>query len=311
MAVYFPMKARVMCSRTVTLAGILLIYLVTGLMFAPFMLKYRADRRTNLDNGTVYVVVRTSLGNDPRFFPVYGPILNTLFRFLPLALLMLVNVLIAVAIRRTWRLRQTISSSSSSYRIRGGGGAGASAAAVTNVNGSGGGGGGGGRGSDSGRGSVEYTRHTLRNSSYEQRRITLMLLAVSLVSLVCIMPGAIHSIMMHAWEPAYSKLGAQSNLYVIMGNVSYWLETVNSSVNFIIYMAFSAKFKTTYQRMFCCRGEDSGYRGSARSVVHFTNRAPHKSVLGERRRAGTWLGSSSSSNGECNRERYPLRQWPR
>ncbi|RUS70154.1 hypothetical protein EGW08_022086, partial [Elysia chlorotica] len=221
-AVYFPIRARAMCSRSSTLAAIIGIYTVTGLMFLPYMLKYRAERRATLNNETVYFVARTSLGKDPRFFPVYGTVLNTLFRFVPLALLTLVNALIAAAIRRTWRLRQTISSTSGSYR---------------------------------------------------QRRITLMLLAVSLVSLVCILPGAIHSIMAQAWAPDYSPRGAQSNLFVIMSTLSYWLETINSSVNFIIYMAFCSKFKTTYHKMFCCgKSETGGSHGSAHSVVHFSNR---------------------------------------
>ncbi|GFR85364.1 FMRFamide receptor-like [Elysia marginata] len=307
-AVYFPMRARAMCNRTVTVAGIVLVYAVTILMFIPYMLKYRTERRTTFDNRTEYEVVRTALGKDPKFFPVYGTILNTLFRFLPLALLTVVNVLIALAIRRTWQLRQRISSTSGSYRVRSSG-----ASAV----GSGGGGRETGNGSVGGRGTTGYTRHNLRNSSYEQRRITVMLLVVSLVSLVCILPGAVHSIMSQAWAPDYSPRGVQNNLFIIMSTLTYFLETVNSSVNFIIYMAFSAKFKSTYRAMFCC-GKDEcgaagvGSHGSGHSAVHLTNHR-HCGTSGScsgplhwnRARAG--LGSSSSSN----RESYPLREHPR
>ena len=299
-AVYFPMKARVMCSRTVTITGIALIYSVTMAVFVPYMLKYRADWYPTLDNCTMRVrLVLTDLGKHPTFFPVYGTVLNTLFRFLPLAVLLVVNVLIAVAIRRTWRLRQTISSMPSAYRCR------RAAGAVTSADGSLVGSGGGDI-----RESGEHTRQSGRHSSWcEQNRITLMLLAVSLVCLVCIMPGAVHSIMAQAWAPHYSRRGEQSNLYDIIRNLSYCLETVNSSVNFIIYIAFSAKFKATYKNMFCCRDIAGGApsRGSARSVIQFPNRAKHNGFPEDRRRPGSELNTTSSSS----RESHPLRQWPR
>ncbi|GFO09451.1 FMRFamide receptor [Plakobranchus ocellatus] len=277
-AVYSPIRAKVKCSRSITVATIVIIYTVTTLMFLPYMFKYRAERRSTLHNQTVHVLVKTSLGKDPKFFPVYGTILNTIFRFFPVVLLPVVNILIAIAVRKTWRRRQIISCS----RGRGSGtSAGPGGEAWGN----------------------EGARHNMRNSC-DQTHITLMLLVVSLVSLVCLLPGAVHSIMAHAWAPHYSRTGGQSNLYDIIGNVSYFLETINSSVNFIIYMAFSANFKHTYRRMFCCwqgayNAPLGASRGSARSVVHFSFRPQNSNANSDR---GPTRSSTSS-----NKESFQLR----
>lgn len=218
-AVYFPMKAKVMCSRAMTIACILLIYLVTLVAFVPMALKYHGSHEVR-NNQTIITTGLTKLGNNTLFFNIYGNILNIAFRFIPILVLILVNILIACAIRRTWSFRRSMPSGGS--------------------------------------------------ATYEQNRITLMLLMVSLIFLICILPGAIHSIV-NQFYTEYNRKASQSNIYNIFGNVTYFLETVNSSVNFVIYMAFSAKFCRTYKQIFCCT-QQINTRGSARSVIRFSSR---------------------------------------
>ncbi|XP_005104770.1 uncharacterized protein LOC101848059 [Aplysia californica] len=227
-AVYFPIKAKVMCGRFMTGTCIVLIYIVTALVFIPNALKYHSCYKT-VNNHTIFTMELTPLGRDKIFYTVYGNVLNVIFRLIPILLLILVNSLIALAIRRTWSIRRTMSSGGS--------------------------------------------------AAYEQNRITLMLLMVSLVFLVCILPGAVHSIVNQA-DKEYARFGAQSNIHDVFGNVTYFLETVNSSMNFFIYMAFSRKFCRTYKQIFCCRGRGQARRhpshptprGSARSVIRFPSR---------------------------------------
>ncbi|CAL1530430.1 unnamed protein product, partial [Lymnaea stagnalis] len=199
-AVYFPMKAKVMCGRVMTTTCIILIYLVTAIVFIPMALKYNGYYKT-VNNQTVYTMGTSELGRNTVFYLVYGNVLNVVFRLIPILVLILVNILIACAIRRTWSFRRSMSNGGS--------------------------------------------------ASYEQNRITLMLLMVSLVFLICILPGAIHSIVNQIYKQ-YSRFGSQSNIYDVFGNITYFLETVNSSVNFVIYMAFSTKFCRTYKQIFCC-----------------------------------------------------------
>lgn len=223
-AVYFPMKAKVMCGKVMTMTCIVMIYLVTAVIFIPSALKYHSYYVT-INNQTTYTMGRTELGKNDLFYLIYGNILNILFRFIPLLIIMLVNILIALAIRKTWSFRRTMPNGTS--------------------------------------------------ASYEQNRITLMLLMVSLVFLICILPGAIHSIMDQVYKQ-YSSSGYQSNIYDIVRNVTYFLETVNSSVNFVIYMAFSTKFCRTYKQIFCCSKQGQGTR-SSRSIMKFSFRPPNGS----------------------------------
>uniref|UniRef100_A0A2C9LE19 G-protein coupled receptors family 1 profile domain-containing protein n=1 Tax=Biomphalaria glabrata TaxID=6526 RepID=A0A2C9LE19_BIOGL len=191
-----------------------------AVVFIPMALKYYGFCKT-INNQTIYGMGLTELGHNTVFYLVYGNVLNVLFRLIPILVLILVNILIACAIHKTWSIRRSMSNGSS--------------------------------------------------ATYEQNRITLMLLMVSLVFLVCILPGAIHSIVNQMYKQ-YSRQGSQSNIYDVMGSVTYFLETVNSSVNFVIYMAFSTKFCRTYKQIFCCSGRRSINRNSARSVIRFSSR---------------------------------------
>lgn len=229
-AVYNPIKAKVICGKAMTVTCITMIYLVTAVVFIPSALKYHSHHVT-VNNQTTFIMGLTELGRNDLFYSVYGNILNVLFRLVPILILILVNILIAQAIRRTWWIRRTISSGGS--------------------------------------------------ACYEQGRITVMLLMVSLVFLVCILPGAVHSIMDKVFKQ-YSRYGQQSNMYDLVRNVTYFLETVNSSVNFVIYMAFSTKFCRTYKQIFCCAHRENVPPSSAKTIVRFSSRLQKSSMASYR-----------------------------
>ncbi|XP_070200445.1 allatostatin-A receptor-like [Littorina saxatilis] len=235
-AVYFPMKAKSINSRRSTLLAIVSIYLLTAVAFLPTALQYRVVQIRLPRNITLPKLELSTLGRNQNFMVPYGLVLNIIFRFVPLAVLMIVNVLIAVAIRRTQALRRNMSWSSGVA---------------------------GGRGHGSG---------------HEQTRITLMLLTVSVVFLVCTLPGALNTIVSRC-TANYSRLGAEGNLYHALAIVTYFLETLNSSVNFVIYMAFSRKFCHIYQEIFCCRNSPWQPWPMSLHTVRFAPRGPSSTSL--------------------------------
>lgn len=95
--------------------------------------------------------------------------------------------------------------------------------------------------------------------SNEQTRITFMLVTVSLLFVLCTLPGAIQSILSHYLE-GYTMTGQHQYVFRCLSYVIYSFETFNSSVNFFIYMVMSKTFSKTYKEMFCCMKSQTHYR---------------------------------------------------
>ncbi|XP_045176872.2 galanin-like G-protein coupled receptor npr-9 [Mercenaria mercenaria] len=218
-AVFFPLQARTICSKRNTWIAIAAIYIVTFLSFVPFLKKYHAVTNYVNENLTFTSMNTTSFyENNLNFYKVYGTILNIIFRFTPLIIIPILNVIMIRVVHKTRRKRRSLS-----------------------------------------EGNENFLRLSSRNgkhfSSTDQNHITIMLLIVSFVFLICILPGALNSLATHIWC-SYNRLGKFRNLYMLISTVTFLLETINSSVNFIIYMVFSRKFKILYKETFCCgRGE--------------------------------------------------------
>lgn len=230
-AVFFPMQARTVCSKRNTCIAIAGIYILTFIAFIPFSIKYEAV--TRYDNHTVaYTTMNTTsfYENNLNFYKVYGTILNIIFRFAPLVIIPILNVIMIRVVHITWKKRRHLS------------------ADIKNSN---------------------YFRNSNRNgkhsSSSEQQHITIMLLTVSFIFLICILPGALNSLATHVWC-TYNRLGKLRNLYMVISTVTFLLETINSSVNFIIYMALNRKFRLLYKEIFCC-GHGKYYRKISISSV--------------------------------------------
>lgn len=215
-AVYRPIKARQLCIKRHAHIGIAFIYVFTILVFIPLARKYHVITvRSPGTNRTMLILNKTEFGQNEMFYTCYGNILNVVFRILPLLLILGLNSMIAVAIRKTWSIRRTLS-------------------------------------------------HTYpQNGSCEQNRITVMLLFVSCVFVVCILPGAVSSFISQIWTE-YSRFGRARNLYHCVSYVAFFLETVNSSINFVIYMALSQKFWQTYKEIFCY---PKTMRGKAKDIA--------------------------------------------
>ena len=224
-AVFYPMQAKTICTRSNTIVAIVTIYIVTSLVFIPFIFKYESVEIIVNENITRHVMNKTTFyENNVKFYSVYGTVLNVIFRFSPLIIIFILNIVMIKVVHRTWKERRSMSIQES----------------------------------DSPQTLRLCSRNNRHCSSHDQQKITAMLVTVSMVFLVCILPGAVNSIATHV-ASSYSPVGKKRNLYMLISTITFLLETINSSVNFIIYMAMSKRFRLLYKEMFCC-GHGEYYR---------------------------------------------------
>jgi len=86
-----------------------------------------------------------------------------------------------------------------------------------------------------------------------EQRITVMLISVVVVFLVCQLPQAIQKLYTVYLASTPGALTTVRQLQLAIGaNFCNLLVMVNSAVNFVLYSAFSAKFRLTFERTFCC-----------------------------------------------------------
>ena len=229
-AVYFPMQAHMTCTKRNTVIAILLIFVTTFLVFLPFAFKWTPVTKVTARNITITRSNFTEFYFDNNtFYTIYGSLLNIIYRFVPLLIIPILNIMMIRAVHRTWKLRRKMSGSGNNVSRR-----------------------------FSGK-TVSY------GSTDEENHITIMLLTVSFVFFICILPGAINSIVTHVWKD-YSRKGRARHLYKTLFSITYLLETINSSVNFIIYMACSKTFRSLYKNIFCCSKTEHYINASLSSI---------------------------------------------
>ncbi|KAH3891794.1 hypothetical protein DPMN_015902 [Dreissena polymorpha] len=222
-AVFYPMRAKQLCTKRKTIISIVIIFILTALVFIPFCFKYETTQVMDNSNNTKQIMNKSALYmRNIKFFSVYGTVLNILFRFSPLAIIFILNIIMIIVVRRTCQQRRSMSFNDSESSLR-----------LTSRNG-------------------KHCSHT------DQHHITIMLITVSTVFFCCILPGAINSIATHI-NRSYTPLGKYKNLYTCISTSTFFLETINSAVNFIIYMFMSRKFRLLYKEIFCC-GHGKYYR---------------------------------------------------
>ncbi|CAF1079905.1 unnamed protein product [Adineta steineri] len=91
---------------------------------------------------------------------------------------------------------------------------------------------------------IHLRRHN-RGSQGEQRKTTIMLIAVVIVFTVCQIPQAI-SLTLQSFVP---KL-AQTSKVLIYNNFANCLVAVNASINFVLYCCFSDRFRSIFRSNF-------------------------------------------------------------
>ncbi|XP_046351946.1 FMRFamide peptide receptor frpr-18-like [Haliotis rufescens] len=84
----------------------------------------------------------------------------------------------------------------------------------------------------------------------EERRVTVMLLAVTSVYVICLVPGSV-LVLMRRFVPSFSRNGRYNNMFLLLSNMNIVLECLNSALNFVIYMKTNRRFNIAFKKMFC------------------------------------------------------------
>ncbi|XP_061169757.1 probable G-protein coupled receptor B0563.6 [Saccostrea echinata] len=239
-AVCFPIRAKLICNTRCTLACLIAICLVTSIVFLPYAFKYKIvydQKNATQTTLTGMHLTLSKLGKNKAFFEVYGIILNIVYRFIPIILVLVLNCRIIIITRKTCSTRKLM-------------------------------------------GTLDAKIY-----SNEQTRITLMLVTISLLFVLCTLPGAMQSILSH-YADGYTMTGQYRYAFQCFSYVAYFLETLNCSLNFFIYMVMSKKFHRTYKEIFCCLKKQMHYqvpcnsKESLRGIQRSETRLLHSSMKG-------------------------------
>uniref|UniRef100_A0A2C9LWD0 G-protein coupled receptors family 1 profile domain-containing protein n=1 Tax=Biomphalaria glabrata TaxID=6526 RepID=A0A2C9LWD0_BIOGL len=90
---------------------------------------------------------------------------------------------------------------------------------------------------------------TGRESVTKEGKLTKMVVTITSVFIACNMPNNL-VIMARSFEPEFSERGKYQFIFIMIHDVMYILETVNSSVSVLIFYNMSSKFKSEFNRIF-------------------------------------------------------------
>lgn len=94
---------------------------------------------------------------------------------------------------------------------------------------------------------THHTSHTQK----QENKITITLIAVVVLFVFCQIPTATLLIIKSVHNPPdYSNMG---KLFLALGNIFNFLVTVNAASNFLLYCAFSAKYRRTLATIFLAK----------------------------------------------------------
>lgn len=206
-AVVFPLKAKAWSTRRRMLWTIAGIYVSCALLILPTSLYYEVAEvyDSNL-NATKPYLARSSLytANHDFMLAYSRSFLTITFRYIPAVVLLVLNIVIVVTIKRTSELRLKMSE-------------------------------------------VAPTKST---SGDDPQRITRMLLVISFMFLIALLPGCA-ILLGSSMDVHFQFMNTYHNLFMMLSGIALLFEVVNSSVNFVVYMALSKSFSATYRKLFC------------------------------------------------------------
>ncbi|XP_071107760.1 kappa-type opioid receptor-like [Haliotis cracherodii] len=90
-----------------------------------------------------------------------------------------------------------------------------------------------------------------RDETPAEQRITQTLFGLALLFFFCMTPGALF-ILIQIFDYEYNFPKTRNNVYNLVGIMSTWLEIVNSSANFIIYIVASQPLREEFKRVISC-----------------------------------------------------------
>ncbi|NPA72554.1 MAG: G-protein coupled receptor [Gammaproteobacteria bacterium] len=208
-----PMKGKALCTPQRAKYIILVVCTAAAVLTVPDFFAKRVETVVVVspsgENVTTYVGRATELSKMASFSVGYSYMIQVLFTFMPLILLLAFNSLLIRAVMQANRQRH----------------------AMANMN-------------------VVRSERQERHSR-DQHRITVMLITVVIVFLLCQSPQAIQNILLSYYSHKGLITPVKIRLFTITANVFNLFVIINASVNFILYSAFSTKFRRTFSRLFC------------------------------------------------------------
>ncbi|XP_005090064.1 FMRFamide receptor-like [Aplysia californica] len=86
----------------------------------------------------------------------------------------------------------------------------------------------------------------------KERKLTTMLLTICGIYLFCTLPGLVFQVFTYITDE-FSVFGRYAAMYTMTTSLSILAQFINSSVNFLVYMAMNDRFAKTYVKVFCCK----------------------------------------------------------
>ncbi|KAI1289428.1 FMRFamide receptor [Halotydeus destructor] len=251
-----PIKGKLICtesrSRKVVLAVVLVCFTYTLPTPFEWLIVEKLDPNTNI---TTVDYSYSDLGKNDLYKSIYYWTTAALFVFVPLLLLGIFNAFLirSVHISRKERNEMTQSKIHSSpyVPVNNGQSEGKAGPAASS----------GPAGGHSGPAKFDP------NSSRQESKITIMLIAVVILFLCCQLPTAVMLIYTSIREPANGTM----EFYMVRGlnNIFNLLMAVNAASNFLLYCLLSKRYRKTFVKVFCPCVKDK-YGGYYNSSYHQT-----------------------------------------
>ncbi|CAG0901582.1 unnamed protein product [Darwinula stevensoni] len=216
-----PLKGKVWFTESRAKRVIALVYILCFLSVLSTPFEWRVQEshlvRDDRDESQISLVL-SSLGANPGYRKGFYWFTVTVFIMVPLALLLVLNILLIYHVHRTFRQRTLLMAHTASQEIR-------------------------------------------------ENRVTVMLIAVSVLFLLCQSPTALVLIYSSFDQPVPNSRG--DYILRICGNVFNLLMAMNAAINFLFYCALCDRYRRALISI--CRGTVSGFRDSSRCQDHRRN----------------------------------------
>ncbi|GFS13199.1 chemosensory receptor B [Elysia marginata] len=90
--------------------------------------------------------------------------------------------------------------------------------------------------------------------SSRDKRVMVMVVTISCIFIACFMPSAINVILIILWTD-YNIVGRLRNMFQVTGAMCNMCESINCSINIIVYYKMSSKFRAVFREMFHLKDE--------------------------------------------------------
>ena len=112
---------------------------------------------------------------------------------------------------------------------------------------------------------VKSPTNILRRNQRQERKMALMMMTIVIVFVTCNIFSSV------VWVLFFNFLKDCRSTIAYLWSTSLLLETLNSSVNVIIYAVFNKKFRILFVEMFCsCFRKKEQFKGPVRTSGRFT-----------------------------------------